>query len=82
MLTPSSLDIIYSAMLCLTHGESAHKVVFLNVARSNISQCNMKYQIKTNKCFSTTLECLLLLLLFNNAWPLLSTSNYLPAFSC
>lgn len=50
MLTPSSLDIIYSAMLCLTHGESAHKVVvFLNVARSNISQCNMKYQMKINQ---------------------------------
>lgn len=52
MLTRSSLDIIYSAMLCLTHGESANKIVvffFFNVARSNISQCNMKYQIKINQ---------------------------------
>lgn len=45
-----SFDIICSAMLCMTHGESAHRFFsFFNVARSNLSQCNIKYQIQINQ---------------------------------
>lgn len=46
MLSPSSFDIIYSEMLCMTHRENAQG--FLYVAEFNFSQYNMN-QIPINQ---------------------------------
>ena len=46
-VSPLELDIIYSAMLCMTHCETAHRVFY--VAGFNVSQFNMKNQIQINR---------------------------------